>query len=553
MTTPARTLIRLAALGLLVCATWGIAQQPPSLPALNTPFTDPNVEQIQRLEPPVKSGAPRTIDDAPRGTTVPTGVSTGPVMANTAVTDLSPPRLQLSVRTPSHIAPNTPVPYTISILNIGSTKALRVKIKMKMPEGAEGIKSAEPKIVPDAATKELVWDIGNLAPNDRKEIKLEFNPKADAKEVKGTAYVSFEYGAIVETKIEAPKLTVKKTMTPQVAEGELVTVQVVVTNTSKTPVPNVGLLENNAAEAEYRGTQGSKPATNSGQRRWDLGTLGAGQTKTVTYQLLHKKDGTHKSISNVTSDVTMQSASDEATTMVMKPALEFKLSKNQEKDGQVTATIKNSGTLPLENVQVLLDIPEGVRISNATKGSEKNRRGDQMRWLLPKLPAGESQEYRAIFEPEQNVSGQKVITGRVSEARRLVDVPEQKVMIDYVGKADLTWKPVFDTPVIDLNRQGTIKVKVTNNGNATDKSIVLRIGLPANLKAVLDDRGVDKVQLNEKGAVFAARELAPGKSHEFVLNYQGISTGTENVQLMLTSESLGKVTLTKNQSITVGK
>ena len=38
-----------------------------------------------------------------------------------------------------------------------------------------------------------------------------------------------------------------------------------------------------------------------------------------------------------------------------------------------------------------------------------------------------------------------------------------------------------------------------------------------------------------------------------MLNYQGVNTGADVVQLVLTSESLGKESLTKNQTITVGK
>ncbi len=548
MTTPARTLFRLAAFGLIVCAAWSIAQPPP----VGSAFTDPDVIPIQRLEPPVRPAPPKSIDDTPTGTTVPTGISTGPVMSNgNAVMDLSPPRLQLSVRTPSHIAPNLPVPYTIFVQNIGSTKALRAKLHMKMPEGAASVKSFDPK--PLAENPELVWDLGNLAPNDRKEFKIEFLPKQDAKEVKGTAYINFEYGAVVETKIEAPKLIVKKSITPQVAEGELATVRVDVTNTGKTAIPNVRLVENNDANAEARGIDKSEAGTNPGQRQWKLGGLGAGQTKSVTYQLLHKKGGEYKSLSNVTSDLNLGPVTDEAKTLVMKPALTFSLLNNPEKKEQLVATVRNTGTMPLANVQVVLDVPEGTRISNATRGSEKNRQGDQVRWVLPKLPPGESQEYRAVFEPEKGVSGRKVVSGRANDGRRLIDVPEQKAMLDYVGKADLNWKPKFDSPIIELNRQGTVRVVVTNNGNVTDKAVTLRVSLPTQLKPMIDDRSTDKVQLAGKDAVFAPRDLAPGKSHEFVLNYQGINTGTDVVQLVLTSESLGKESLTKNQSITVGK
>ena len=72
-------------------------------------------------------------------------------------------------------------------------------------------------------------------------------------------------------------------------------------------------------------------------------------------------------------------------------------------------------------------------------------------------------------------------------------------------------------------------------------------------KPMIDDRSPDKVQLAGKDAVFPPRDVAPGKSHEFVLSYQGVNTGSDVVQLVLTSESLGKESLTKNQTITVGK
>ena len=531
--------LRVAVLAVALGACWGWSQSPPRL------------GQPSGLEP----SPPNTIADAPSGPTVPTGITTGPVMQTAVgITDLAPPRLQLSVRTPSHLTPGTPVPYTIFVQNVGSTKALKVRLHMKLPEGAEKLNSAEPK--PDnPATPELVWELGTMAPTDRKEFKLEFLPKPNAKEVRGTAYIGFEYGAIVETKYEPSKLEAKKRMTPEVGEGELCTVRVDVTNTGRSTVPGVDLTENNDATSEYRGIANSVAGATTAQRVWKLGELRAGQTKTVTYQLLYAKAGDYSSTSNVTCNLKDHTAIAEAKAKVVCGGVELTLltTKPEGKADKVQATVRNTGTKSLRNLRLSIDIPEGTRRTSSTIKSEANRAGNRIIWQVPTLEPGEMQGYNLTAVPEEGVSGRKVFTARLRDADGKLPEQEKKVTIDFVGLANIRWQPEFNSSTLAVGRQDTLRVSVKNTGNATEKALTLRVILPDELRPKLDEGKASKVQLAGRDAVLGPVELAPGKSYEFVLSYEAIKTGTAYVELILSAECLGKETLTKKQTITVGK
>jgi hypothetical protein len=527
------------------------------------PLVDPNLQPVQRLQPPV---APATIPDAPdrtpSGTTVPTGIATSPARGSAPVVDPPPPQVQLQLRTPSHVPVGKPVPYTLKVVNASQSKALRVKVRMPFPDGAAALTKCEPKAagvkeLPVGPPSELVWDVGNLNRGEEKVYELEFTPQPGGKLVTATAYVSFEYGARVETVIDQPKVTVKKTATPTVAVGELATVRVEVTNTGKVPVPNAVLKEFAPDHAEVRGDGDAEKTNLPGQRAWKLNTLAPGQTKTVTYQLLFKRDGEFTTASFVDCETGRLGAADTpaatAATKVQKAALALEFTGPAAVTGrngaEYVAVVKNVGSMAMENVRVAVEVPDDLAVVKLTNGCRTDR-GLRV-WVVPKLAAGESQGFRLAVEPEQGVSGKRTLKATARDGRGRLDAQTKDVTTEYVGRADLTWKPSFDPVRVDIGRQGTLRVAVRNQGSETDKGVSLRVMLPPEVQPV--GSTPPNATLDQNTFVFPPQSLAPGKAIEFTVTYEGKKAGQARFGLLLEAQSLGEKGLRKDQTVEIGR
>jgi uncharacterized repeat protein (TIGR01451 family) len=534
--------------------------QPLPIPGQTEPFVDRDVKPVQRLENPVAPTAPDSPERTPPGTSVPTGVTSSPGRGTAPVADPPPPVIQMQVRTPSHMPVGLPVPYKIVATNTSQSKALRVKVRLTASEkdGVAAIKKCEPQAdgkaaaIPEGGIKpeELSWSFPKLSPGESKTIDVEFIPTA-GKQVSATAYVSFEYGVKVETVVDKPKVVVKKTATPQVAAGELITVQVQVTNTSAVPAPNAVLTESVPADAEIRGDTEAEKTNNAGQRAWKLGTIAAGQTKLVTYQILSRKgqDVDTKSFVKCDGGSTGLTEADTKTKVVV-PALKLEFTGPPRAEPRGTATytavVRNIGTMPLSNVKLAVDVPNDLRVTKVTNNcrTDKNPRV----WIIPNLPAGESQEFKLSVEPEQGVAGRQVVKATARDGSGRLNEQSGEVTTDFIGRALLTWKPTFDSARVSIGRQSTLTVVVRNQGSETEKGAKLRITLPPEVKFV----ECGPVQPNVAGntLTFPPLAIAPGKSLEYTLTYEGKTAGAAQFRLMLEAESLEKVLL-KDQQIEI--
>lgn len=551
--------------GVVLVAVCGAALVSAQQPA-SAPIYDPYVEQAQRLQPPVP---PASVPDSPRnpsGTSVPTGVIATPARGQSPVVDPPPPVLQLQVRTPAHVPIGKPVPYRVTVTNSSAAKALRVKVRMPWPDGAQALTKCEPKpeglkeLPPLGVSipkgQDIVWDIGDLQRSESKTIEMTFTPTADAKKVAGTAYVSFEYGAKVETTIDKPKISVKRVATPEVSVNELVTVRVEVTNPGTVAIPKVRLVEQAPPDTEFRTDDKAEKTHIEGQRAWDLDTIGPGQMKSVTYQLMARKPTVGRGMltSSIvsSSDVTLDTTQAESHTKVLQPALRLEFTGSPtttpKSPAVYKAVVRNVGTLPLGNVTLSVDIPEGLTVTKRTNGSTKET--GRLTWTLPKLPAGEAQEFSVQCEPEQGVAGKKLLKATARDGRGLVDVQTAEVGTEFVGRADLTWKPQFEKAWVQVGRQGTLKVTVKNQGAETDNGVRLRVKLPAEVK-YLGNNGAIPATFENAEVLFPAQKLAPGQSTEFTVTYEGKTAGSGRFMLILDGESLGKQPLTKEQEILI--
>lgn len=530
--------------------------RPVPLPS-GEPIRDSQLQQAQQLLPPVppSGSAPGFVPDSPRGAVAP-GVVTTPAVGAAPVPEPPPPTVRIQVQTPAHVPPGKPIPYKLIVTNSPAATAYKVRVRMPVPEGATALNKAEPKpdgFPPDfkppvQPPKEMTWEFKSLGKGEQKVIELEFAPQPGVKDMRAKAYVSFEHGQEVTTQIEKPKLVVRKTASKEAARGEPVQVQVQVMNAGPMPIHKVRLVEVATPGFDFKTSTDAVQKNKTNEREWELGTLGRGQSKIVTYQLIGGKQqgGELLTTSHATSEDGGIADTAESKTRILVPDLGFALtgptSVESRKPAEYEATVRNNGTLPLSNVVVSIPIPEDCQPTKVTKDAQRYK--DRVSWTLPKLAPGEAQKFRLTVTA--NTSGKRVVRATARDKAGMVDA-EKDVATVFLGRADLHWSPNVP-PILPVGKQGQITIRVENTGEEADKGVTLRLRIPEGLKVVEATPG--KPTLAQDGELlFNATEIKAGKSEVFTVTVERTQPGQKRVGLRLDAQSLGERSLLKEQAI----
>lgn len=474
--------------------------------------------------------------------------------AAAAVPDPPSPVVRVQVRVPSHAAPGKDVTYRLFVANTSQADAFRVVVRNPIPAGVAQVVTADPKPDRDetkpgqpTGAREVAWNIGTLRAGEKREIELTLRPTAEAKEVRNQAYVSFEHGQSVVTRIDRPKLMVRKDAPKEAAAGDPVAVRVEVANGGKVAMTNVELVENVGKGLTFdQGTGGEKGASPD-QRVWRIGRLLPGERKLVEYRVTPKDGGELLTSSAVRSTESPEAERAESSTKVLVPALALELTGPATaaagESAQYEFTVRNTGTLPLSNVRVNGLIPAECTPTRMTNGGLLQR--GQVTWLIPRLDPGAAQSYRLGLKGQS--TGRRSVRGTVRDSRGLEK--SQEVQTAFQGAAVLMMRARFDATSITVGRQGLLTVDVTNEGTDAAKDARLRIELPPEVRFV--QATPKQFQAAASEVIFDAAAIPANRTETFTLTYRADKAAQAWFRLKLSADSLGDRPLEKTQAVEI--
>ena len=260
----------------------GIPQLMPRIPS--TPIAPG--EQLPPLELPPDSGDDEIL---PAQFTTPPGTLPGTAQPPARpVADPPTPVVSIRVRVPADAPPGDDLKYTITVQNTSNAPAHGVTVRNPIPDGIEKPVSAEPAWEKDSTAKELTWKFGTLAPGKSKSIELTLRPKPGAAEVKNLAYVRFEHGEAVTTRLNKPAVRITKAAPQQSVRDEQFIVRIYVDNTGKVPAEKVRIAENVPATADLQPITkgGVRMAQPQGQQWvWEIPRIMPGERKLIEYRV----------------------------------------------------------------------------------------------------------------------------------------------------------------------------------------------------------------------------------------------------------------------------
>jgi uncharacterized repeat protein (TIGR01451 family) len=509
---------------LSVVAAGPALAQPPDDP----PRVDPDVAPAQFVQPVAPGGIPPAA--APTGT----------------VTDPPTPVVRVQVRVPANVAPGKDLEYKIVVANTSQADAYRVTVRNPLPAGTTFVRAEpQPDTQQPAQPAALVWTIGTLRAGERREIELVLKPADSTKEIRNQAFVHFEHGQAVVTKIDKPKLAVSKVAPKQAVQTDPIPVRVVVENKGRVPVAGVRLVENVTKGFEFApGTDGEK-GNSPEQRVWELGTLRPGERKVVEYRLTAKETAELFAQSAVNSPDVPEAERAESTTKVLTADLALELTGPSAVSAGEPATFeivaRNTGTLTLTDVRVSGSIPSDCTLTRMTDGGQRYR--DQVVWAVPQLKPGEAQSFRLGLRA--NTTGQRTVRAAAWNGRGLEKARELRT--SFQGTALVQWRAELD-PQVTLGQQRQLTVRVENHGGEPARDVRLRVVLPSQVTPV---QASPRHQPSANEIAFDAVTIPANGEETFTVTYRADRTGQAYFTLKLSADTLGEQPLIKEQAVEI--
>jgi uncharacterized repeat protein (TIGR01451 family) len=315
------------------------------------------------------------------------------------------PIVRLRVRAPGRAEPNKDIEYQLTVENISRADAHHVLVRDRLPRGVKDAVRADPpyteKKEPKDGPTDLLWDLSTLQAGGRKTIVLTIKP-AGTEDVQNRAYVQFEHGQKVTTRIARPSVQVKVTAPNQAIKYESILFRLEVINTGSVPVRNVVITDELPAGLEF--VEGKPVPKSEKPLTWKLGDLPPNQTRRIEYQAIAKEVGTFHNNAKATADGGT-SATGSASVNVVEPKLKISVSGPQrrlvKRPLPYHITVRNLGSIALTNVQVTDQLPgKDVEFVSASSGGRLER--GLVRWSLGALQVGEVRSLDLVLRYPQS-------------------------------------------------------------------------------------------------------------------------------------------------------
>ncbi|MFM8271519.1 MAG: hypothetical protein ACKODX_04210 [Gemmata sp.] len=503
------------------------ANDPEPLPPIV--LSGSEIEQAQFRERPQPSGT----------TLPPKGNTPAPPLTATNVPDPPYPVVTIRVRVPADTMPGDDIKYTITVQNVSAADAHAVTVRNPLAAEVESVVRAEPE--PDKAqstAKQLIWALGTLKAGATRTIELTLRQKPNVTELKNLAYVKYEHGQAVTTKIGKPTVKVTKSAPKQTVRDETYTVRVQVENTGKVPAEGVRVLENLPASAEIEPvTAGAKRAQQAEGQQWvwEIAKLQPGERRVIEYRVTAREAKDVFTLTSVTGQKLTPDKPAEARTQVLVSGLDVKLTGpvgvvNAGEAANYEIVVRNTGTLPSTNLKVTGTIPADCKPTKKTEGGQLYR--DSVAWTVPRLDPGEAQSFR--YAVKASTTGRRVVAASASDARGTRG--SQEFATTFAGVASLSWETRFDPLTVAVNKQGVFTVRVKNTGGESAREVRVRIDVPDNVSVV---QTTPQVRVENNVLQFGAEEIRGFGELTYTITFEGKKADQAWFRVRMSADCLG--------------
>jgi uncharacterized repeat protein (TIGR01451 family) len=241
-----------------------------------------------------------------------------------------------------------------------------------------------------------------------------------------------------------------------------------------------------------------------------------------------------------------------ATMRVDKCGLDLLLTSPQTAlvDHEITTRVAvlNTGTLDARNVQIVQELPTGLKFAGASDGGTLASSQSRVRWLLPLLSAGQKREFTVKLVAK--VCGD--LTQRASVRADPGGEARSETVLHVGGIPALDVEISNREKQIEVGADTTYDIRVVNQGTWAGTGVQVVALVPEGM-AGQGAEGPAAFRTDRQRVIFEPiAKVNPGSAISFRVRVRGIRAGDWRFQVQLTSNQL-RVPLTREESTLVYK
>lgn len=485
-----------------------------------------------------------------------------PQSASVITPVLSAPNLQISKTSDVKLVQaGGQIIYSITYVNTGDAVASNTIVEEALPANTTFVSATPSQTSLTGSTYQ--WTIGNLAPNTPATITFTVavdDPLPNGTVINNTASINADnaqpVGASAQvTVLSAPELVItKKTQgdVTSVAAGGSLTYVITVTNTGSDSANNMVVKDALPKGVGDQGTATPLPdssVVNNGVTTltWNLGTLLAGDTQTITIPVTVNSPLANGTILDNQAEVSATNAQPQSAannvTVLSAPKLE--LTKTATPTPNITLTptqasntinytlgYQNIGTDDALNTTLVDYLPAGVSYVSSSGGTY-DPATHSVSWNLGTVAAGaNAQQTMAITVPSPLLNGLALENNAEITSVDARGVPTShataQAVVTVASEAQLRVTKQVDQAQVAAGSHATYTLTIGNDATATDalRGWVLTDVLPLNVSFV-SATGAPLYDAATRTVTWQGGSIAPGVQQTFTLTVT-VNSATPN-------------------------
>jgi uncharacterized repeat protein (TIGR01451 family) len=434
--------------------------------------------------------------------------------------------LKVEKQMPATVAVGQPFDYTILVTNLTDMAVTDVVIKDQLP-GNFAFKSAAPAAEPKDGL--LTWRMAGLGAKAQEKIVV----SGIAKEVgwvETCANATYILPACAKTQVVQPALAISKTATPEALLCDQIALKYTVSNKGTGVAKNVVIAD----------TLPDGLMLTTGQKAVEIkvGDLAPGKSMVYTVMAKAAKTGAFKSGAMAKADGDLKAETEIVATTVKQPVLAItKTGPEKQYLGRTISydiTVTNKGDATATDVVLTDTIPAGVAEVLASNAGQIA--GGRITWKMASLAAGQSSKVTVSYLPQaagsfSNVASVSAICAESVKASAKTDV---------MGIAAILLEVVDVSDPIEVGKNETYIITVTNQGSAPDTDIVVKCKLEDSMQFVSAGGATAGGFADGAVAFQSLATLAPKAKASWKVEVKAVKEDDARFTTILTSKQLGR-------------
>lgn len=444
------------------------------------------------------------------------------------------PSVVLQKEMPPEVQVGQPVRLALRIRNTGQATAQNVVVRDQVPRGAKLVKTIpEAQRDPSGA---LLWHLGNLPPGKETIVEMHVEP-IDEGRIGSVASVTFEANATGSTLVTKPNLSIEHTGPQQVMVGDMVRFAIQISNPGTGTAERVMLQEDVPPGLTH----------SAGQKlEYEVGSIRPGETRHLELTLKAAQAGQVDNVITARANGSIQ-VQHMTQVEVIAPGLRTRIEgparRFLNRNATYTVMLENPGTAAANNVDMMVQLPEGLQFVNTNNSGHYDTSRHAIRWNLATLPAKKRGKVQFTVLPVQ--MGDFKIQVSAQADLGLSDQQEHIVNVD--GVPALLFSVADATDPIEVGGVTSYEIRVVNQGSKAATNVKLVATVPDGLEATAAEGATDASVSPQNVEFRPVAQLVPQQEVKFRIDVRGVRDGDWRFAVNLTSDET-TAPITKQES-----